>query len=139
MNELAPARIPNVRHFIACARVERSPSGRTVSLINLLHTLRPLAGHGFPLRFPEIWLYAQMSDGLGELAFQLQVVECDSETSIRSSAPVTMDLGTDPLIVFGWPVRLLALEFPRPGLCEFRLHCNGQELAREPLRLEEHP
>jgi len=132
------ARIPVVRHFLACERVERSQEGRRAySLLNLFHEARPSPGASYPLICREMWLFTQMSDGRGVLSFRIQVVWRSDETSIFTSAPVTLNLGDDPLAVFSWPVRLLNVRFPRAGLYEFRLFCAGQEIAREPIVLRE--
>ena len=45
----------------------------------------------------------------------------------------------DPLVVHGWSIRLRNLPFARPDLYEFRLVCDGEVLAREPVRLRETP
>jgi hypothetical protein len=137
--ELMAVRRPVVRHFIACERVERSSDGRHDSLINLIHSLRPLPGASFPRIHSELWLYAVLADGRGELSFCVEVVtwEGTEEQSIHTTPTVRMDLGQSPLVVHGWPVRLRNLPLPHPGLYEFRLVCEGEVVAREPIAVRE--
>jgi hypothetical protein len=129
--------VPVVRHFIACDRVERSPDGRSYSLIRLVHAIRPLPGAPYPRIHPGVWLFVQMSNGRGPSEFQIRLVFLDDETSIYTTPTVTLDLGQDPLVVHGWPVQIRNIFFRRPGLYEFRLTCNGREIAREPILLRE--
>ncbi len=132
-------RKPVVRHFIACQKVERSADGRHYSLIHLIHSLRPLPGVSFPLIHPELWLYAVLADGRGELSFSVEMVtwEGTEERSIHNTPEVRIDLGQSPLAVHGWPIRLRNLPFLHPGLYEFRLVCEGEVLAREPITMRE--
>jgi hypothetical protein len=129
-----------VRHFIACERIERSPDRRQCSLVNVIHAIQPLPGAPFPRIHPELCLFVQMTDGQGTHSFQLQLVFLDEdETVIHTTPPVERDLGPDPLVVHGWPLTLRNVPFPRPGVYEFRLMCDGQEVAREAIRLRENP
>lgn len=134
------SRIPVVRHFIACERIERSPDGRQCSLVNVIHAIQPLPGVPYPRIHPELGLFVQMSDGRGTHSFQLELVYlAEEEVVIHATPPVERDLGPDPLMVHGWPLRLRNVPFPHPGVYEFRLRCDGQEVAREPIRLRENP
>jgi hypothetical protein len=78
-----------------------------------------------------------MTDGRGRHSFQIQQVFADEEQSTYTSQPVTLDLGNDPLVVHGWPIRLNNVVFQRPGLYEFRLLCGGQLIAHETIVLRE--
>jgi hypothetical protein len=135
-----PSRIPVVRHFIACERIERSPDGRHCSLVNVIHAIRPLPGAPYPRVHPALSLYVLLTDGQGRHSFQVQLVILEEEeTVIHTTPPIERDLGPDPLAVHGWPLTLRNVPFPRPGVYEFRLLCDGSEIAREPIRLRETP
>lgn len=134
----AGPRVPVIRHFIACERIDRTPDGKHCSLINVVHAIRPAAGDTYPLLRPLLCFFVQMTDGQGRHSFQLEMVFLDSqlgETTIHTTPPVSLDLGQDPVAVQVWPVRLRNLPFQRPGLYEFRLFCDGKEVAREPILL----
>lgn len=132
-------RVPVVRHFIACERIDTSADGAQFSLVNVIHAIRPLPGAAYPRIHPQLCLFAQMTDGRGSHSLHLQLVFLDDERSTYTSKPVILDLGNDPLVVHGWPMRLRNLFFERAGLYEFRLMCSGQVIAREPIVLRENP
>jgi hypothetical protein len=136
----AGSRIPVVRHLIACERIERSADKRQYSLVNVIHAIRPSPGAPYPRIHPELCLFVQLTDGRGKHTFQLQLVLLDEdETVLHTTPPVERDLGPDPLVVHGWPLTLRNILFPRPGVYEFRLLCDGREIARESIRLRETP
>src|SRR4051812_3246012 len=113
-----------VRHFIACETVERSPDGLRHTLHNLVHTLPAPAS--FPLVISQIYLFALLTDGKGQVPFTVELVTWDDEgeeQSIWTSPPVTIDLGNDPLRVQGKWFRLRRVRFDHPGIYEFRLCC----------------
>ena len=131
-------RIPVVRHFIACERIEHAPGRRNVALINLIHAIRPAAGALYPLIRRQLSLYVLLTDGSGRISCQLRLLLIEEkETEIYTTPPLTRDLGPDPLAVIGWPLVLQNVPFPQPGLYEFRLLCAGLEIAREPILLKD--
>ena len=132
-------RRPVVRHFIACEEVERSADGQHYSLLKLVYTIRPLTGEPYPRIHPQLQLYAMLTDGVGRLPFTVELVTWDEiePRSIYTTRTVIVDMGSDPLLVHGWPIRLRNLVFERPGLYEFRLICDGEIIARESILLKE--
>src|SRR5580765_2851706 len=123
--------IPVVRHFIACERIETAPGSSQYTLTNLIHAIKPIPGAAYPRFHPALALFVQMANGRGTHTFRVQLVFVDDEKSTHTSAPVILDLGNEPLIVHGWPIRLRNILFERAGLYEFRLLCDGQVIARE--------
>jgi hypothetical protein len=109
--------------------------------MNVFHAVHPQQGADYPCIRPEMCLFIMMTEGTGTHDFRVEVVtwEDDEETSIWLTRQATMELGQDPLHVFGWLFWLHELVFPHPGLYEFRLLCDGQIVAREPIRLREAP
>jgi hypothetical protein len=131
-------RIPVVRHFIACERIEHSPGSRNVGLYNLIHAIRPASDAIYPLIRRNLCLYVLLTDGSGRLPFQVRLMFIEEEeTEIYTTPPLSRDLGSNPLAVMGWPLVLRNVPFPQPGLYEFRLLCAGQEIAREPIVLRD--
>jgi hypothetical protein len=135
------SRLPVIRHFIACERIERSPDGRHYSLIHVIHSIRAQPGAPFPRIHPELTVFIIMTDSQGLHGFAIQIVTWDSEEerSIWTTGERILDMGPDPLKVHGWSYRLRNVLFDRPGLYKLRLLCNGQIVAREPLRLRSSP
>lgn len=129
-------RLPVVRHFIACERIEKATE--YYSLINLLPVIRGLPGATFPRIHPVLYLFAQITGGRGSHSFQIERVFADDESTHTSKA-VMLDLGSDPLVVHGLPFRLKNVRFQRPGLYVFRLLCDGQVIATEQMVVGEQP
>jgi hypothetical protein len=133
-------RMPVVRHFIACERIETAAGGSRYTLANVIHAIKPVPEAVYPCIHPQLSLFVQMTDGRGKLSFRVQLIfldVLDEEKSTHTSAPVILDLGNDPLIVHGWPIRLKNVLFERPGLYEFRLLCGAHVIAREAMVLRE--
>jgi hypothetical protein len=131
-------RVPVVRHFIACDAIDSAGRGK-YSLHNVIYAIKVLPGEAYPQIHPMICLFAHMTNGRGSHSFQIDLVFTDDGQSTYTSELVTIDLGDDPLAVYGWPIRLRNLLLPHPGLYEFRLLCDGRVIAREPILLREIP
>jgi hypothetical protein len=127
-------RTPIVRHLIACEQVNVSPADRRVTLQNVFYAIR---GASFPRTCPQIDLFVQVTDGSGKYTFTVQLVFIRSPSDeIPVPLPdqsFILDLGPDPLAVRGFVRRLKNVKFDQPGDYEFRLLCDGQVLAREPI------
>jgi hypothetical protein len=125
--------IPEARHFIACEGVAPSPDGRHHTLTNVFQVVVPRAGDQFPLLRPMTCLYTILTNGRGAHTFAVELVRGvgPAETVIGLSAGLTRDLGQDPLVIHGLPLRLAHLIFTQPGQYEFRLLCDGRVIARE--------
>jgi hypothetical protein len=134
-----PAQKPVARHFLVCDRVEVSSDGRRVTLVNIIYAITPLPGAQYPRIQPEICVFAQLTDGMGEVDLAVELVFYDDDNSIFRTQPVRVDFGSDPLAVRGWTRRFTNVLFQMPGLYEFRLLCDGEIIARESILLRETP
>jgi hypothetical protein len=77
-------RIPAVRHFIACERIETalgSPQ-KEYSLHNVIHAIRLWGRRIYPHIHPLLSLFAQMTNGRGSHSFQIQKIHLDDESTI---------------------------------------------------------
>jgi hypothetical protein len=125
-----------VRYFIVCGRVERVANSQDYSLTRVVHTLRAAS---LPGTLSEIWLFAQLSEGRGEVSFVVELWDCDSEPERRVGGPwrrKPVSLGQNPLAVHGLPFLVRNISFERPGRYEFRLFCGGERLAVAPVDVE---
>ena len=107
-----------------------------MTLHNVINSFILREGALFPHYQPEIALYAVFTDGRGRHTIHVELVTWDEsgqEETLFQTRSVVVELGSDPLAVRGWPVRLRDLRFPRPGLYEFRLCSADEILAREPI------
>lgn len=132
--------LPRVRHFIPCHAVVTDKIRHAYSLERLIFIIRPADGDLFPLLLPEIFLFAVLSNAHGIHEFSIQIVTWDpsgNEIEVWQTGRVKQNLGKDPLLVHGWPIRLCNLRFEQPGLFEFRLMCDGTILAQTEILLRE--
>ena len=130
---------PVVRHFSACERIDRSPDEFHTTLSNVIHVIRPLPGHGYPRIHPELGLFAMLTNGRGmhTLTVELTVGVGPGAQQVYQTRSVTIDLGADPLMVHGFPIRLRNLPFPHPGQYELVLLCDNEPLAHELIELRD--
>jgi hypothetical protein len=127
---------PIARHFVACADIQSNPE-RRVTLVDLIHIIRVRKEEEFPCLVPTICFYALLTNGRGEHTFAISVVltaEAEDLETFRSHS-VRRDLGQDPLVLHGFPMRLNSLRLGRPGQYEFRLLCDELIIATESIEV----
>lgn len=120
--------------MIACSEIEAPASGRGVTLRDLIHAIVRLPGEPFPCIRPNMALFALLTDGRGahDFTIELAVFDRGREQLVRPAwGPVRRDLGQDPAIVHGFPIRLTNIVFPAAGQYTFHLLCDGQPVAEE--------
>jgi hypothetical protein len=122
-------RVPQVRYFIPCDRVERRHGGDAYSLTRVRHEIPNPVGSPFPRLYAELWFYLQLTDGTGSHALQIQQVCLRDQERIFRWPSFTVDMGTDPTAVHEWPLRLSQVVFWEPGQCEFLLYCGNRQFA----------
>ncbi len=129
---------PIVRFFAVCADATLAipESGDLQAgwweLHNVLHTvwMPPGIVKGFGQK--ELFIYAQLTDGLGTFHLGVSVEEVDLANPKRNrlmgrSYPCPMTF-TDPWQVVEEVFRLIRVPFPKPGQYRFQLLENGAEL-----------
>lgn len=134
---VAPQR-PTVRLFVVCADavLHQPPSGDLAGgwwvIHNAYHTvwMPPGVKKGFGAE--RLFVYAQLTDGLGEFALGLTVEEVDLANPRRDrlmgrSDPVSVTFD-NPWDVIEETFRLVEIPFPRPGQYCFRLTEGGRVL-----------
>ena len=129
---------PVVRIFAVCtdADLATPESGDLASgwweLKNFLHTvwMPPGVVKGFGVE--ELFVYAQLTDGVGAVSLGITVEEINLTNSNRNrlvgrSNPEVMTFN-DTWEVVEVTFKLVRVPFPRPGQYHFRLMENGQQL-----------
>jgi hypothetical protein len=124
---------PEVRHFLVCEDVSVAADRHRFTLHNTFQIIRAVSGDEFPLLLDRTCLYAVLTNGRGvhTFSFDLAIVVGGQVVVLGRSAQLTVDLGQDPLMVHGVPVRFPPIRFDRPGQYEFQLLCDGNVIARE--------
>ena len=80
-------------------------------------------------------VFSNLSDG--SHTFAVEVRFCDDESLVLPPISRVVDLGQNQLTVYGMPIKLIDVPFPRAGMYEARLLCDGEVIAREPILLRE--
>ncbi len=84
----------------------------------ILGTFSTIAGRQFPLVYPLLTCYAELTDGHGETEVEIRFVDVDEEREAVFSHKVTIQF-SDPLLVAQFVFRANGLVIPEPG--EYRL------------------
>jgi hypothetical protein len=129
--------LPVVRHLLVCEDLVYNPTKRqSVSLKNLLGNIRPMSHPPYPLRYPQLCVYVQLSECRGDGEARLRVEEADTNTLIYQTPKIKISLGNDPLKKHGLPFRIRDLLFPSAGLYSVEFWYNDVWLGEETLLLE---
>jgi hypothetical protein len=112
-----------------------------LSLLRVVHAIRPARGAGYPVVQPQLAVFAQLTGGRGVGSVRVELRHADSDAVIHRtrSAEAGFD-ANDPLAVRGVRIRILNLTFPVAGLYWVQLWYDGEVLAQAPVLLRaEHP
>lgn len=129
--------LPVVRHTLDCEDLDYDPAKpQSVTLKNLHGNIRSMSHPPYPLRYPELCVYVQLTEcrGVGEV--RLRIEEADTNTLIYQTPKLKVSLGNDPLKKHGLPFRIRDLLFPSAGLYLVEFWYNDARLAEESLLLE---
>ncbi len=129
---------PTVRFFAVCADAVLSvPKSLDLldgwwELHNVLHTVWMPPGVSKNFGVNELFVYAQLTDGVGEYNLGVTVEEADLVNPKRNrlmgrSDPSTVSF-TDTWEVLMETIKLSEVPFPKPGQYLFRLMLDGEEL-----------
>ncbi len=128
---------PVVRYLILCEDVRNDPGNSAhITLVGLLSTIRSRATPPFPLIFPEVCVFLQLTECRGSAAIRVELVHADSGQTQFRTPTRTVSFGNDPLALLGLTFRLKNLLFPVAGLYWVQFCYNDRVLAQQPLLLE---
>jgi hypothetical protein len=112
-----------------CEEIDHDPEADRITLTNPV----PVAGLAAPGEVPELWVYAQLTAGVGTFRLSVDVRQVyDDDTPPREvgrSEPLHVTFpGGHQLNVYDIPFRLTDVPFDGPGLYEFRILADDEEL-----------
>jgi hypothetical protein len=114
--------LPIVRLFFPCDSATLDLADNKWTLKNPWHTVGMPAGLTERFIQPEIWLYAQLTDGLGKFNLVVEMRDSESQTIIGRSRPEPRDFqGGQQLLAVEVVFKMTNVPFPRPGVYEFKL------------------
>jgi hypothetical protein len=132
--------VPVVRLLFPCDEaICRLSDGKWV-LTNPRTVLTVPSGVTFTVKVKEMWVYAQLTDGVGEfdLAIEMRYLQPDETRKvIGHGKPTRMDFRAGrQLQVFDMGFRLTKVPFKEPGMYEFAVVTVSPELPSQTVPLE---
>ncbi len=114
-----------MKAFLVCDHVIQDAQTGKKSLIGVFHELR---AERYPAVHPQLWIYANLTDGHGRYALEIRLVDVQEGSVLSRGEPPPLEIA-GPLQVAELSAQLRNVGLPRPGLYEFHLLSNGQVLA----------
>ena len=131
-----------VQHFLACPTVEidRAELGNPYTLREVRYNFAVPAEQEWPVRLPDLWLYARFFNGQGTREFTIQVDWFDRKEEVCEYLGIRV-VFPPQLSVHSRVWRLVNVRYPGPGRYRFRLRDGKSRmiLATEYINLEKHP
>lgn len=124
---------PTVRLLFPCQQADHNRNENRVLILNPLSVTGNPPGEPFPLDVGTIWVYAQVTDGVGRFALSVEMRrvyddETPAEVISTSGAEVRDFPGGGQLNVEDVAFQMTDVPIDAPGLYEFRLLADGREL-----------
>jgi hypothetical protein len=127
---------PTVRYLIVCEDVQVDPDDpRRITLIGLISAIRSVEQPPFPLLYPEICVFLQLTQCRGPADGRIEIQHADSGSVVFRTRTRTIPLGNDPLEVVGATFRIRNCLFQEAGLHWVQFWYNEQMIAQQPLLL----
>ena len=121
--------LPVVRLFFACDSAVQDLADEKWSLKNPWHTVQMPLGVTKKFGQEVIWLYAQLTGGVGDFNMTVELDDFDTDTRIgEPSQPEPWAFVGGQLPAVELVFRMDRVPFPKPGLYVFKLNANDAEL-----------
>jgi hypothetical protein len=128
--------LPVVRHLLISEDLIYDPvNPQRVTIKNLLGNVRSVSQPPYPLLYPQLCVYVQLTECRGAGEIRLRIEEADTNALVYESPKLKVSLGNDPLRKHGLPFRIRDLLFPAAGLYIVEFWYNEARLAEETLLL----
>lgn len=128
--------VPVVRYLILCEDILTDPRNRRrVSLVNLISAIRSTEQPPFPLNFPELCVFVQLTECRRRGWVRIEICRADTGALIRRTQDRPIPAGADPLEVLGVRFRIEACVFPEPALYWVQFWYNDRMIAQQPILL----
>jgi hypothetical protein len=124
---------PSVKAILICDQIIHEFGTNKKSLIGIFEDIH---GTQFPLRYPRIAVYVNLTDAHGPYVLELRLVAAHDGTEIgRARTPtVTID---SPLRTCEFALQVQNLVFHKPGLYEFQVFANDELLAQKSFHVKQ--
>lgn len=117
---------PDVLSLLVCDQILIDRLTGKTSLIGMFSTI---GAARFPVRHPQLCVFASLTDGRGKTPLELAIVDAEDARPPIVSGTATVEF-KDPRAVACLNLHFNGLVFPEPGGYRVQLKCHG-ELLRE--------
>jgi len=123
--------------MMVCEDVVPDATNRNrLSLLRVVHAIKPKVGVEYPLTHPQLCAFAQLTEGRGTGQMRVEVRHADMDEVVYRSPTVEVKFpGNDPLTIHGVYFRFLKIQFPSPGLYWIQLWYDDSLLIQNPVVL----
>ena len=127
---------PTVRYLIVCEDVQTDPDNpRRITLVGLISAIQSIEQPPFPLLYPEICVFLQLTECRGAAEGRVEIRHADSDQVAFRTKTRTVPFSSNPLDVVGVTFRMRNCLFPAAGLYWVQFWYNEQTIAQQPLVL----
>lgn len=128
---------PTVRYLIVCEDVQTDPDNpRWVTLVGLISAIRSLNQPPFPVLYPEICVFLQMTECRGPADGRIEIRHADSDHVVFRTRTRTIPFTSDPLEVVGATFRIRNCLFQEAGLYWVQFWYNEEMIAQQSMLLK---
>jgi hypothetical protein len=125
---------PVMRYMILCEDVQTDVDNpNRISLIGLITAIRSLAQPSFPILYPEICVFLQLTGCRGAADGKIEIQHADSGQVVFRTRTRTISFGSDPLEVVGIVFRIRNCLFQVEGLYWVQFCYNEVMIAQQAL------
>lgn len=129
---------PVVRHMILCEDVLVDPMNpKRLTIVGLINTIRSVESPPFPLLYPELCVFVQLTECRGKGSIRMEILEADTGERVARTSSRSLSFVNNPLGLFTVVFRLRDCTFPAPGLHLVQIRYNDSVIAEYPLMLRE--
>lgn len=121
---------PEIRYFIPCWK-EPTFSGQGPSAHEILYSVKPKQGHGYPLWQRPFYILALVTNmhGVCEFHVEMRLEEFHKEILIEATDRFSLEMGNDPLRIQSVSIMMKATKLPRLGVYNLHFIWNEKKLA----------
>jgi hypothetical protein len=124
--------LPIVPLMFPCEQAQHDPQAGEVIVVNPWATVALPPGASFPFDVDELWVVAQLTDGVGTFRLLVEMRQRHddgTERVVGRSDWTTLTFpGGGQLGVYDAVFRMTEVPFDEPGLYEFRVLADGEDL-----------
>jgi hypothetical protein len=134
---MASGLIPVAKSMVLCTDVLPGPDGTgNVHLMNVFSGIRPRSDPPFPYRLPQLCVFLQLTDAVGQVPGRIEGRQADSDRIVFASQEQSIRF-RDRLQVAWVLFRLTDCPFPEEGLYWIQFYCHDHLVADQRVRLLE--